>query len=260
MSELSSAVFTIGEVERALGLLVEAERFAERLDDQAQSGLIALQQGRSLWMLGHSDRAEPALERALAVAESAGDVALRLAATVQRGCLRHDRGDYLEASKTFRDCAVGAVALLRTPLGGAVRATWTYLGWSLAEIGEFAEAIRQTDESLARDRTLDNPYALMLACLGVGMVYVRQGNAAAAMPPLEEGLHVCYRFGLTANTFHGIAASLGAAYALVGRTADAFPLLRKVADQAASHLLGAIPPPRALEGRPRVPPASPGPD
>ena len=86
-----------------------------------------------------------------------------------------------------------------------------------------------------------------MACMGVGMVYVRQGNAAAAMPPLEQGLQVCHTFGFTALVFHGIAASLGAAYALANRTAEAIPLLRKVADQAASmklvsdHLLGAIP-------------------
>jgi tetratricopeptide (TPR) repeat protein len=67
------------------------------------------------------------------------------------------------------------------------------------------------------------------------------------MPPLEQGLQVCYAFGFTALTFHGIAASLGAAYALTNRTAEAIPLLRKVADQSASmklvsdHLLGAIP-------------------
>jgi class 3 adenylate cyclase/tetratricopeptide (TPR) repeat protein len=82
--ELRQAVFTLGEVERALALLVEAERFAERLGDEARSGLIALYQGMSLFMLGHSDRAEPALERALAVAESTDDCALQLAATVQR--------------------------------------------------------------------------------------------------------------------------------------------------------------------------------
>jgi tetratricopeptide (TPR) repeat protein len=47
--------------------------------------------------------------------------------------------------------------------------------------------------------------------------------------------------------YHGIAASLGAAYALANRTAEAIPLLRRVADQSASmklvsdHLLGAIP-------------------
>jgi tetratricopeptide (TPR) repeat protein len=67
------------------------------------------------------------------------------------------------------------------------------------------------------------------------------------MSPLERGLQVCYAFGLTALVFHGIAASLGAAYALANRAAEAIPLLRKVADQAASmklvsdHLLGAIP-------------------
>ncbi len=83
--------------------------------------------------------------------------------------------------------------------------------------------------------------------MGVGMVHLRQGNAPAAMPPLEQGLQVCYKFGLTALNFHGIAASLGAAYALANRTAEAIPLLRKVADQSASmklvsdHLLGAIP-------------------
>jgi tetratricopeptide (TPR) repeat protein len=67
------------------------------------------------------------------------------------------------------------------------------------------------------------------------------------MPPLEQGLQVCHTFGFTALTFHGIAASLGAAYALANRTVEAIPLLRKVADQGASmklvsdHLLGAIP-------------------
>ncbi|HUG38733.1 MAG TPA: hypothetical protein VML54_17375 [Candidatus Limnocylindrales bacterium] len=60
-------------------------------------------------------------------------------------------------------------------------------------------------------------------------------------------MQVCYTFGLTALMYHGIAASLGAAYALANRTAEAIPLLRKVADQSASmklisdHLLGAMP-------------------
>ena len=123
----------------------------------------------------------------------------------------------------------------------------TYLAWSLAELGEFGEATRRTEESLRLAQALQNPLALIMACMGVGMVHLRQGNAAAAMPPLEQGLQVCHAFGFTALTFHGIAASLGAAYALANRTAEAIPLLRKVADQAASmklvsdHLLGAIP-------------------
>ena len=86
-----------------------------------------------------------------------------------------------------------------------------------------------------------------MAYMGLGMVHVRQGNAPAAVPVLEAGLQACHTFGLTALTFHGIAASLGAAYALTNRIAEAIPLLRHVAEQAASmklvsdHLLGAIP-------------------
>jgi len=47
----------------------------------------------------------------------------------------------------------------------------------------------------------------MMAYMGVGMVQVRQGDAAAAISPLEQGLRICYEFGLTALAFHGIAAS-----------------------------------------------------
>jgi tetratricopeptide (TPR) repeat protein len=122
-----------------------------------------------------------------------------------------------------------------------------YLAWSLAELGEFAEATRRTEESLRVAEASENPLGLITACMGVGMVRLRQGNVPAALPALEQGLQVCYKFGLTALNFHGLAASLGAVYALANRTAEAIPLLRKVADQAASmklvsdHLLGAIP-------------------
>jgi hypothetical protein len=57
----------------------------------------------------------------------------------------------------------------------------------------------------------------------MGMVQLRQGNALAAMPVLEQGLQVCYTFTFTALVFHGIAASLGAAYALANRHAEAIP-------------------------------------
>jgi len=75
----------------------------------------------------------------------------------------------------------------------------------------------------------------------------RAQPSSTASGTTPHGLQICHTFGFTALVFHGIAASLGAAYALVNRPADAIPLLRKVADQSASmklisdHLLGAIP-------------------
>jgi class 3 adenylate cyclase/tetratricopeptide (TPR) repeat protein len=249
--ELRHAIHQLGEVERGMDHLREAEAFAERLGDTARSGMISFLLANGLWMIGHSDRAQESIERTLTIADSTEDGLLRLRARALLGFLHHDRGDYWQAAATLREVlgaleAAGA-SFTATGLSPLVAVGTNYLGWSLAELGEFEEAARRTEESLRLAEALGNPFRLMTACMGVGMVYLRQGDASAGMPPLEHGLQICHTFGFTALVFHGIAASLGATYALVNRTVEAIPLLRKVADQAASmslvsdHLLGAIP-------------------
>ena len=249
--ELRNAIHTLGEVERAMGLMREAETLAERLGDETRMGKVSLSLSVGLWMLGHSGEAQEPGERALAIAESTDDDPLRHMARLQLARLHHDRGDYRQAVAAFRDSlstlgTTGIRTHTLTPMPPMMQ-SMTYLAWSLAELGEFGEAIRRTEESLRAAEALENPLGLIMACMGVGMVHVRQGNAHAAMTALEQGLQVCYKFGFTALAFHGVAASLGTAYALANRTAEAIPLLRKVADQAASmklvsdHLVGAIP-------------------
>jgi class 3 adenylate cyclase/tetratricopeptide (TPR) repeat protein len=249
--DLRNAIHPLGEVERGMGLMREAEPLAERLGDETRMGRISLSLSVSLWMMGHSDGAQDPVDRALAIAESTDDALLRHRASAQLGRLHHDRGDYRQAVATLSEALSALEVVGGSPMSSIVMelraATTTYLGWSLAELGQFAEATRQTEESLRLAEAIENPLVLIMACMGVGMVHLRQGNASAAMPPLEQGLQVCHTFGLTALMFHGIAGSLGAAYALANRTAEAIPLLRKVADQAAAmklvsdHLLGAIP-------------------
>jgi class 3 adenylate cyclase/tetratricopeptide (TPR) repeat protein len=249
--DLRNAIHTLGEVERAMALMREAQSLAERLGDETRMGKIALSLSISLWMMGYSDEAQHPGDRALAIAEATDDDPLRHLARAQLARLHHDRGDYRQAVATFRE-SLRALEAAGNPsvLSGATpleMISTTYLAWSLAELGEFAEATRRTEESLRQAEALENPLGLLQACMGVGMVHLRQGNFAGALPALEQGLQVCYKFGFTALIFHGIAASLGAAYALANRTAEAIPLLRKVADQAASmklvsdHLIGAIP-------------------
>ena len=249
--DLRNAIHMLGEVERGQGLMREAESLAEGLGDETRMGRISYALGIGLWMMGHSDKAQGPSDRALAIAEATDDRLLRHQATSQLARLHHDRGDYRQATAAFRESlsaleAAGKASIL-TGLMPLVTQTTTYLAWSLAELGDFAEATDRTEESLRWAETLENPIALIMAYMGVGMVHVRRGSAAAAMPPLEQGLQVCYKFGLTALVYHGIAASLGAAYALANRTDEAIPLLRRVAEQSASmklvsdHLLGAIP-------------------
>jgi tetratricopeptide (TPR) repeat protein len=259
--ELRNVIHVLGEVERGMEHMREAESLAERVGDEGRAGMISLLVSIGFWMMGDSDRAQESIGRGLAIAESTDNGLLRLQARAQLGRIHHDRGDYRQAASRLRDVlsaleasrlghdvgAVAGVSSIAPSVMPMVVQTTAYLAWSLAELGEFGEATRRTDASLRLTEALDNPFGLIMACMGVGMVYVRQGNAPAAIPPLERGLQVCHTFGFTALIFHGIAASLGAAYALANRPVEAMPLLRKVADQAASmklvsdHLLGAIP-------------------
>jgi tetratricopeptide (TPR) repeat protein len=208
-----NAIHVLGEVERGMEHVREAESLAERVGDEGRMGMISLLVSIGFWMMGHSDRAQESIGRGLAIAESTDNGLLRLQARAQLGRIHHDRGDYrqaaamlgevliaLDASRLEHD--VGAVSALPTiaPAPWATRLgafmplvvqTTTYLAWSLAELGEFGEATRQAEASLRLTQALDNPFSLIMACMGVGMVYVRQ-NAPAAMPPLEQGLQVCH--------------------------------------------------------------------
>jgi tetratricopeptide (TPR) repeat protein len=249
--ELRNATQPLGELEQGIDYLTEAMILAERLGDAPRSGSISLLLAVNNRMTGHSDRAAASLGRALALAESTGDRLLGLRARGEMGYVHHDRGDFRQAATTLREYsaaleAAGA-ASITSGVSPRIVSITTYLAWSLAELGDFAEAKRTAEEALRLARAQANPYGLMLGYMGAGMVHLRQGDAAAAMPPLERGLGVCHTLGLTALAFHGIAASLGAAYALTNRVEQALPLLRRVSDQAArmhavsDHLVGAIP-------------------
>jgi tetratricopeptide (TPR) repeat protein len=249
--ELRNAVHPLGELERGLQYLGEAMTLAERLGDAPRAGRISLHLALSYRMTGRGDRADASLDRALAIAESTGDSLLELLARGEMGYGHHDRGDFRRATTTLREylraLETAGAASLTLGLSPRTVSITTWLAWSLAELGDFAEAKHRAEESLRRARAQENPYGLILAHMVAGMVHLRQGDAPAAIPLLEGGLEVCHTFGLTALAFHGIAAWLGAAYALVGRTEEALPLLRKVADQAermnavSDHLVGAIP-------------------
>src|SRR5262245_8287255 len=207
--------------------LREAGSLAEQLGDAARAGTISLHLS-GFWMMGHSDRAQESIDHSLVIAESTDNGLLRFQARSHLGRIHHDRGDYRQAAATLREVLTAPEApgpsSIGVSVGSPVAVGTSYLGWSL---GEFEEATRRTEAALRLAEALDNPFGLITACMGVGMVYVRQGNAAA-VPPLERGLQLCRTFGFTAILFHGIAASLGAAYALANRTAEAIPLLRKV--------------------------------
>jgi tetratricopeptide (TPR) repeat protein len=111
-----------------------------------------------------------------------------------------------------------------------------WLSWTLAEIGEFSEAIRHGAESLRIAESMDHPYSLAHACFGIGLVYIRQGEFSQAISPLERGHAISQSYSPVASPVN--AAHLGYALALSGQALEAIPLLEHALEQAnATRLL-----------------------
>ena len=66
--------------------------------------------------------------------------------------------------------------------------------------------------------------------MGLGLLSLRQGDLARALPPLERAVGICQDADLPVF-FLKVAAALGAAYTLAGRVADAVPLLTQAMEQ-----------------------------
>jgi tetratricopeptide (TPR) repeat protein len=101
-----------------------------------------------------------------------------------------------------------------------------WLLWCLAELGSFDEGLQRA-EALAR--VVVEPFDRLTVQLGLGLLYLRQGRLAEAIPPLEDALPLC-RTGNLAVWFPAIASPLGYAYALNGRVADGLSLLEQAVE------------------------------
>jgi tetratricopeptide (TPR) repeat protein len=73
----------------------------------------------------------------------------------------------------------------------------------------------------------------MFADVGVGELYLIQGDLARAIPTLERGLAACRTWDFP-SWLPWLASRVGAVYTLAGRVADGLPLLEQSVEQAAS--------------------------
>ena len=95
--DLRTALFPLGEFERILDYLHEAEGLARTLDDQRRLGQVFVYLCNNLGMTGHPTEALAFGQRAQAIAESLGDVPLQVTGNLYlaTACIR--TGDYRQA-------------------------------------------------------------------------------------------------------------------------------------------------------------------
>jgi tetratricopeptide (TPR) repeat protein len=144
--------------------------------------------------------------------------------------------DYRRASKYFRNNVESLHGeLIRERFGEAGPASVLSRFWlvvSLAELGEFVEGIARGEEGVQIAETVDQPWSLIGAYYGVGSIYLRKGDLTKAISELEHALELSQAYPLFWLPW--ISSSLGYAYALSGRAAEALPLLEQGIEQAAS--------------------------
>ena len=240
--DLRNALLPLGEHARYFSHLKLAEASALALDDQERLGSVAAYICAYLYLMGDQDGALDSGQRALAIAEKLGDFRMKVRVTTWLGQAHYYRGEYREATRFFQqnvDVLVGELSRERfgLPQFPSVHSR-TCLVWCLAELGEFAEGVRIGEEGLEIARSVDHPLTLMIAYVGLGTLFLRQGEATTAIALLEPALELCRAWDVPL-WFTRVASSLGSAYALAGRTAEAIGLLRDaVGNGAAMGLMG----------------------
>jgi len=104
----------------------------------------------------------------------------------------------------------------------------------LAEVGDFAEGLRRSDEAVSLAEATNHPDTLLWAYYGAGFLHLIQGNPRQATDALEQAFSVCRANDMPVYVPR-ISAALGLAHALSGDAVKAIPVLERAAADAASR-------------------------
>jgi tetratricopeptide (TPR) repeat protein len=164
----------------------------------------------------------------LSIAVQMNRLPLKVASSYFLGQLQHARGDYAAAIEMLERVVAwlpGELAFERLgmPAPPSIFAR-TWLAFSLAETGAFAEALAHGTEALRVAETVGHPYGLYHGHWAVGTVRLLKGEVELAMPALERALRIPAESSMPAMG-RATAARLGSAYRLSGRVEEARAVL-----------------------------------
>ena len=232
---LRSALLQLAEL-AAIGVrLREAETLATVLGDRRRLAWVWTYMTITHLFAGELGEALAVGERALALAEEVGDVGLRASARTPLAHACRERGDYPRAVGLFREAiALLSGDLLQERLGQAMPPSFyarSMAAFCLAELGEFAEAVRLATESARQTEALDLPFGLAMARMALGHTALAEGRLDEAAKTLDEAIALLEARGIP--TWHPWATALrGYTAALAGQAAEGQRRLEGAIDRA----------------------------
>jgi len=237
---LRYALWQLGEHARVLDHLREAAALAETRTDQRRLGWALAYMANGLWAMENYEDAIVSGRRALAIASTLEDFALRMRSHLSLAQAYHALGSFrpaIDLLESNMESLQGELLYARFGQAGLLSVlSLSYLVLSLAELGEFTEAIRYAEQSTRIAEAVDRPYELLCAYRATGLVRLRKGDLHGAVSMLERSQSISQ---IVPGWSSLIASNLGYAYALSGRIPDAFPFLERALEQSTSKgLLG----------------------
>jgi class 3 adenylate cyclase len=233
--ELRPWLVPLGDYDRVLDLLREAEALARSLDDRRRLGLVRGQMTDCFRLTGNNEQAIACGTEALAIAEEIGDFNVQVLAHLLLGHACHAVGDYRRAIELLKwnIRELQGERIRRRSGQAALPAVFsrTYIAFSLADLGEFGEAACLAEEGLRLAEEADTAHSQVVAAHALGLVHLCQGEFDRAIPVLEQALRSCEVNQIPLGT-RLLASALGYAYSLTGRVTDGVALLEQAVRQA----------------------------
>jgi tetratricopeptide (TPR) repeat protein len=231
---LRTSLSPLGDFRRTFELLSEAEVIATTLNDPARLARVFTFKALYFWSIGQQDRVIDAAEAALATAQRVGETPSQVLANLFAARAQHARGDYAHAIKLL-NWVIGATDGDRANFLGMANlpsvSARTWLSWSLAECGEFGPALTRGDEGVFIAEAVDHLVSRIYAYMALGIVHLRKGDVAAAIPTLQRAFQMSDRGDLLmARTM--VAGYLGRACTLSNRAPDAIAILKEAVQTA----------------------------
>lgn len=222
--DLRHALTPLGEVERILAHLRDAEGIAAGAGDTRRLGRVLSFQTNGFFSLGDHSAAADSGRRALTIARELGDEAMAIAAEQYVGRALHAQGSYRSAVEIFRRLATSltgqrAIQTFGLPVPPSVFAR-SHLVWCLGEMGEFDEALRTGEEAIALANAIGEtgggPEALQWAYYPLAAIAIERGDLETAATLLERIVSICAAAELP-TYLPRTNVALGHAYVLLGR-------------------------------------------
>ena len=233
--DLRYSLSPLAEFPKMLEHLLEAQRLATISGDRRRQGLVAAFLTNFHTVMLDFRRAVEHGERAVAIATDVDDLQVSVLANTFLGLARYGQGNYPEAVALARRNTVRLTGeRVRERFGMALLPavySRTVLVWSLAEMGEFEEALAVGQEGARIAEEAEHPYSIVFSRLALGTLHLRQGDLPRAVEQLESGLTLCRTAEVRAPVVN-VVIPLCSAYAQAGRAADALRLVSEAVEQA----------------------------